>query len=136
MTVGSVVTCIYVGIFSWTPSGDEYVKNVPVECTVVQKSEEFQDLAAGYHHLQVNCTEGKKKWNLVPNHKLNHDVYWTSTDECHDFSEARLKAAHEAQKEQERLAKEEYEQSLMGKIEAFIKPILDSEDPNMRKVGH
>lgn len=90
---GEKVTCIYSGIFSWD-NGDEFVKNILVQCKVLQVTGYSDEYSPGYQQIQVDCTDGlKDKWangsgtGLVKNQKyeLNKKILWYTSDECYHF---------------------------------------------------
>lgn len=89
--VGEKVTCIYRAVYSWD-NGDEYVKNVGVQCKVTIATEAFEELEPGYQQLKVNCGGGLKKlWGdkgsgMVKGHKLNFVERWVSSTDCYHFS--------------------------------------------------
>ena len=83
-TLGMVVTCMYSGIFAWHPSGEEYIKNVPMTCEIVKLGDAVHhDIAPNYMQVKVNCSKGLKDHNLVKGHTLNWSEKWLSSDECY-----------------------------------------------------
>lgn len=90
--VGDQVTCVYVGIMSWT-DGTEFVKNIPMNCEVIKASEPWDHTQWGegkyYQHIQVDCTAGVKAQTgkpgtgLVAKHPLNYKKPWYTSRDCY-----------------------------------------------------
>lgn len=86
---GEKAVCIYQGVYSWS-DGDEFLKNIPVSCKIIQATEYMHEFDKDYQMLEVDCAEGLAGlWGsgpgvgLVKNHSLNKTRLWYTNAECY-----------------------------------------------------
>lgn len=79
--IGSKVNCIYPAIHSFWTDGNEFVKNIAMECLVKKKNLSL---------IFVDCTKDlETKWsdkwgNIVKNHPLNPQTRWFDIRDCYE----------------------------------------------------